>query len=97
MLLDHLVQHGEQAWALRDSVLLILRVSHAARFSNPLENAACTLYPARRNSGLVASIATSWVQSTANDAASNSASVARLKLSVRPKPLPDPACVTSHP
>ncbi len=44
----------------------------AESFSNPLENAACTLYPARRNSGLVASVATSWVQSTANVAASNS-------------------------
>lgn len=56
---------------------------------------ACTLYPALRNSGLVASVATSCVQSTANVAASNSASVARLKLSVGPKPLPDAACVLS--
>ena len=46
--------------------------------------------------GLPFSVSAASVQSTAKDAASNSASVARLKLSVRPNPLPDAACVMSQ-
>jgi len=36
-------------------------------------------------------------QSTGNVAASNRASTARLKVSVRPKPMPEAVCVMSHP
>src|SRR5580698_3329498 len=55
----------------------------AESLSEPLPYVASTVLPARRISRSVFKTSASRVQSTENDAASNRASVARLKLSVK--------------